>query len=435
MAGSRRLNELQALIREQAPDPLPSRAVVALSGGADSAVAAHLMLDLGVPCRALHVDHGLPGSAAMRTAADAIAQVLDVDLEVSAVTVPSGPSPEDQARTARYAALERRLVEDEWLVTGHTLDDQAETVLLHLLRGAGLDGLGGIPQRRGRILRPLLAVTRAQTRELATLLGIPWRDDPSNEDLDLRRNELRCVVMPDLERRFNPRLREALARLAETVSAERHEASREVQMRPVAGGVALSTPELHAYGPTVAAGAVRRALRSVRGPHAGTRAEVVRALEVAAGVRASTQIEGGVDVVREGPWLVFVGSEDGSWQADREWAVPGEVSFGSWALDAWLSDHPPPAFPLSAWTAVTDADTFPEQTTIRTARPEDEIDGIPVGEVLRRLGVPPRARSSWPVVASAAGILWVPGGRISRVVWVGSATRRYLWVHAALETV
>ncbi len=435
MAGSRRLNELLTLIREQAPDPPPSRAVVALSGGADSAVAARLMQDLGVPCRAVHIDHGLPGSAAMRAAAGAVAQVLDIDLEVHAVTVAAGPSPEDQARTARYAALEGQLDEGEWLVTGHTIDDQAETVLLHLLRGTGFDGLGGIPRRRGRILRPLLAVTRAQTRELATLLGIPWRDDPSNEDLDLRRNELRRVVIPDLERRFNPRLREALARLAETISAERQESFREVQTRPVPGGVAVSAPELHAYGPAIAAGAVRRALRSVRGPHAGTSAEVERALEVAAGVRSSTELEGGIDVVREGPWLLFVGKRDGSPPPERQWVVPGEVSFEGWTLAAWLSDRPPVAFPLSAWSAVADAGAFPEQTIIRTARPEDEIDGTPVGEVLRRLGVPPGARSSWPVVASAAGILWVPGGRISRVVWVGSTTRRYLWVHAALETV
>ncbi len=435
MAGSRRLNQLMALVREQAPDPLPSRTAVALSGGADSAVAALLMVDLGVECRALHIDHGLPGSPVMRTAAIAVAQRLGIDLEIHSISVLAGPSPENQARVARYAALEGRLRDGEWLVTGHTLDDQAETVLLHLLRGTGLDGLAGIPRRRGRILRPLLGITRSQTRELASLLGLPWRDDPSNDDLDLRRNELRRVVIPDLENRFNPRLRSALARLAETVAAERGASSREVRMRSVLGGVAVSTPELHAFGRPAGARAVRRALRRVRGPHAGTLAEVRQALDVAAGIAASSQLAGEVEVTREGPWLLFIRRADVSTPPDRTWSVPGEVAFGPWTLAAWVSGQAPAAFPLAAWRAVADADTFPEQTVVRSARPGDTIDGVAVADALRRLGVAPGARSSWPVVESRDGIVWVPGARISRSVWVGAATRRYLWVHAALETV
>ncbi len=433
MAGSRRLGELSARVRALGQIP-PGRAAIALSGGADSAVVAWLMVEAGVQCRAIHVDHRLSGSPAMREAAAAIAEQLVVDLEVREVDIPAGASPENQARIVRYSALESALRAGELLVTGHTRDDQAETVLLNIVRGAGLDGLVGIPHRRGNLVRPILGVTRSETRELATLLGLSWRDDPANDDPDPRRNQIRRETIPDLERRFNPQLRTALASLADTVAAELPERQLRVRIRKVANGVALAAPELHAVGPAAAKQALRDALRRVRGPHAGTRSEIDRLVAVADGTVASTEVVGEIRAYRSGPWLIIDRPSDSEPPAARRWAVPGDVRFGPWAFTAWMDDRAPVAFPLSSWMAVSDADSLPASLTIRCAERGDVIDGVPVVERLRQLGVPADQRSAWPVVVSGGTVVWIPGAGISRSVWVGSATRRYLWVDAAMET-
>ncbi len=432
MAGSRRLGELSARVR--ALGKIPSGpAAIALSGGADSAVVAWLMVEAGVRCRAIHIDHRLDGSPAMREAAAAIAARLVVDLDVREVDIPAGASPENQARIVRYSALESALRAGELLVTGHTRDDQAETVLLNILRGAGLDGLVGIPFRRGNLVRPILGVTRSETRELATLLGLPWRDDPANDDPDPRRNQIRRETIPDLERRFNPQLRTALASLAETVAAELPERQQRVRIRKVDNGVALAAPELHAVGPAAAKQALREAMRLVRGPHAGTRSEIDRLVAVAYGTAASAEVSGGIRAYRSGPWLIIARPSDPEPPAARGWAVPGEARFGSWTFAAWTDERPPAAYPLSSWTAVSDADSLPPHLTIRCAEPGDVIDGVPVAERLRRVGVPADQRSTWPVVFSGETVVWIPGAGISRSVWVGSSTRRYLWVNAAME--
>ena len=124
--------------------------------------------------------------------------------------------------------------------------------------------MGGIPRRRGRIVRPLLDVTRTETRELAALLGLPWIDDPTNRDTSLRRNALRREVIPDLEARFNPSLRAGLIRLASVlVGDERflNAAAESVPVQVDGSTVRLPAPLLATLPAPVAARAVRRALR------------------------------------------------------------------------------------------------------------------------------------------------------------------------------
>jgi tRNA(Ile)-lysidine synthase len=129
---------------------------------------------------------------------------------------------EGAARAARYAALDAAADQlgCRWIATGHTQDDQAETVLLQLLRGAGPDGLAAMAPVSGRLLRPLLGATRAQTRACCEALGLPWREDPSNADEDLLRNAVRARVLPLLES-LRPGAVSTLARAAELARAER----------------------------------------------------------------------------------------------------------------------------------------------------------------------------------------------------------------------
>lgn len=201
---------------------------VAFSGGRDSTVLLHAAAMLrerrSLPLRALHVDHGLQASSAgWARACVATAALLGVECEVVTVRVGDvrGRGVEAAAREARYAALRGRLRPGEWLLTAHHADDQAETVLRHLLRGSGVAGAAGIPARApfgsGQLCRPLLDVPGSAVAAYASGVlaagGIHWIDDPMNADPDLDRSFLRHEVMPVLRRRF-PAAAGALARSA-----------------------------------------------------------------------------------------------------------------------------------------------------------------------------------------------------------------------------
>ena len=206
--------------------PADGLVLVALSGGADSlALAAATAFEAsrsGVRAGAVIVDHALqPGSADIADAAAEQARALGLDpVSVVAVTVEdasSGGGPEASARTARYAALSRVLMETgaSAVLLGHTLDDQAETVLLGLARGSGPTSLQGMSARNGIYLRPLLGIRRAQTRQFCTDAGITWWDDPHNLDPRYARVRVRETVLPVLERELGPGVAEALARTAD----------------------------------------------------------------------------------------------------------------------------------------------------------------------------------------------------------------------------
>lgn len=210
MAETRRLRELIAatLPRLELPDgPL----VVALSGGADSAALALLCVQAGSEVSAIHIDHQLSASPMLVKAASAIAARLGISLEINQVVIDVGPSPEDKARKARYEVFSRS---PQPLLTAHTRDDNVETILINLIRGTGSSGLAGIPPfRPPQIHRPILDLTRNETRELSSLAGLPFRDDPMNDDLTLTRNKIRLEILP-MMRELNPEVDAALARAA-----------------------------------------------------------------------------------------------------------------------------------------------------------------------------------------------------------------------------
>jgi tRNA(Ile)-lysidine synthase len=204
----------------------------AVSGGADSLALLHGLRTLAGPrawrLAVVTVDHGLrPGSAA--DAAFVVDHAKALGLSAKLVTLDPAElaahrraGPEGAARTARYRALWRAAGElgCGWLATGHTLDDQAETVLLQLLRGAGAEGLAGMAVRSDRLLRPLLGVRRAETRACCAALGIGWREDPTNQQPGPLRNRIRQRVLPLLEE-LRPGAALALARAAGLAADER----------------------------------------------------------------------------------------------------------------------------------------------------------------------------------------------------------------------
>lgn len=197
---------------------------IAFSGGLDSTVLLHLLAHHRLqhqtpPLRALHVHHGLqPAADGWPAHCQQVCDSLGVELQVIHVQVDPGASLEQAARNARYAAFDDAMVPGSVLFTGQHRDDQAETLLLHLLRGAGVRGLAGMPGERplgqGSLVRPLLGLSRAQLLEHAQAHGLRWIEDPSNADTVHARNYLRHQLFPVLQQRW-PQATQNLARSAE----------------------------------------------------------------------------------------------------------------------------------------------------------------------------------------------------------------------------
>ncbi|MCB1922230.1 MAG: tRNA lysidine(34) synthetase TilS [Gammaproteobacteria bacterium] len=238
--------------------PQPNRYWIAYSGGIDSTVLLHLLASvrdrLPATLTAVHVDHGLqPGSASWAAHCRARCAALGVPLVVHTVDAHPrrGQSPEAAARDARYDAIAAGMGVDDMLLTAHHEDDQAETVLLQLLRGAGVDGLSAMPScrhwRHGWLARPLLAVPRAQLVAWAHARQLAWIDDPSNDAAVADRNFLRHEILPRLHARW-PAASRSLARsaqwCAEAAQIVEARAATDLASAAVAEGTRLSTAVL-----------------------------------------------------------------------------------------------------------------------------------------------------------------------------------------------
>ncbi|HET7720669.1 MAG TPA: tRNA lysidine(34) synthetase TilS, partial [Acidimicrobiales bacterium] len=165
----------------------PGDVTCAVSGGADSLALLVLAVQAGCRVTAVHVDHGLrPGSAGEASVVAAAAARYGATFRAETVDVAPGPNLEARARAARYAVL------PAGVLTGHTADDQAETVLLNLIRGAGLDGLAGMRPEG----HPILALRRSETEALCTAEGLKPVADPTNTDPTHRRNRVRHELLP-----------------------------------------------------------------------------------------------------------------------------------------------------------------------------------------------------------------------------------------------
>jgi tRNA(Ile)-lysidine synthase len=205
------------------------RVAVAVSGGADSIACLRLFAataeELGLCLRVAHYDHGWrPDSAADAAFVAELAARLGLEVDLARAT---GPPPaadrEQQARRQRYQFFKELLAcrRAERVATAHTADDQAETVLLRLLRGAGPEGLAGVLADRGDgIIRPLLGFRRAELRAWLQAGGQGWREDVTNLSREPLRNRIRQEWLPRLEAEFNPALTPQLARLAEISGEE-----------------------------------------------------------------------------------------------------------------------------------------------------------------------------------------------------------------------
>ncbi len=384
--------------------------VVACSGGADSLALLALSAAADLRPVAVHVDHGLrPGSSAEGRFVERTAAQLGVGFRGRRVTVAPGPNLEARARAARYGALEatRREVDASSVLTGHTADDQAETVLLNVLRGAATDGLAGIPARRGPLARPLLGVRRADTHAICRALGLGPVDDPMNRDPAYRRVFIRREVLPALERAARRDLVPVLARQAEVLRAESDlldDLANDALHR--VGGAAPRGLEL-ANLPVALA---RRAVRVWLGAPAPSFDEVDRVLGVARGDARAAELGGARRVERSGGVLRL------RVQPSTPGAVtmhfPGAATASTLRLESWVERSAPVRWPDGRWTCVLDAEM--------------------AGDFGRLVALD----SATGVLAGVDGAeLWRVGYGVGTSARIGPGTRRFLWITAEVSGV
>ena len=407
-----------------------SRALVACSGGADSLALVALATDAGIDIVVGHVDHGLREESSVEVAAIRRA-VADFDVPVASVRLDLelGSNLEARARSARYSALDRLAERHgcETILTGHTLDDQAETVLLATLRGSATDGIAGIARRRGALRRPLLDIRRSETREVCRLLGWEPIDDPMNRDVAFTRVWIRREVMPRLALGIGRDLAVVLARQADVARED-----RAVLNQLASALVADGRPKAKdlASAPVALA---RRAIRQWIGRPVDV-AAVDRVLAVARGSAGATDVGVG-QRVRRSAGVLYLEAALASPPEPKRFAVPGRAWWGDLELETRIEHAAPVGWPDGRTSVVLDADVVGEELVVRSTSTSDRLVGIgragstSVIAARKAAGVARDERHAWPIVARPDGeILWALGYRGAHAARVTGRTRRYCWM-------
>lgn len=431
-----------------------TRVAVGLSGGADSVALLRALFarsaELGLVLHAAHLHHGLRGAEA--DADLAFCRKLSTDLRIpfheahvdtqsearaNPETGKAAETIEEAARRLRYAWFRRLLSAGDLdlVATAHTLDDQAETVLARFLRGAWTEGLAGIHPAlefpEGRILRPLLATTRAQVEEYLHSLGQQWCEDSSNRHLTYTRNRIRHQLLPLLET-WNPRLREHLAQMAALALDEEQWWTEELRRlspqfllegSPVRGGgrsagsgLAIDVTRFAA----LPAAPQRRLFREAAGRLGAAldfqATEAVRKLALEGRAGQKLQPKPGLLVERTPRELRLMASAPAASKGNEvtavgvyEIAVPGEVTAPGFGLRVSIEYSPGCREGGEIFVAATAV------ATLRNWKPGDRVrlrhSSAPrkVKEVLERMRVTGTARSVWPVLECAGKIVWMRG--------------------------
>jgi tRNA(Ile)-lysidine synthase len=425
---------VSAFVRAQGLWNDGARLLLAVSGGVDSIAMLHLLAtEIGPAMRlrlaVAHVNHSLRAEAG-EDAVFVAARAADYGLpsvtrtvDVPARVAETGESVEEAARELRYAALREMAAEtgSDIIATAHTADDQAETVLMRVLRGAGLTGLSGIPPQRGNIVRPLLPLWRAEIEAYVAAHALPFHVDATNLSTEFFRNRIRHELLPLLERDYAPRLRERLARLAEMarVDADYLDGIAEDTFRFICvrlpGGVAL--PVLSEEARSLRWRLWRQAIIAVREELDAIGYEHLAAID---GLQLHEEVHlPGVRVIREGAQIVFLPADEADITIpEQAIPVPGKLHLPEIGyLTIQRSPYPLPLAQGDA--AVLDAATMDGPLRVRGWQPGDRYRplGAPGTRKLQDIfvdaGVPKRLRERIPVVLDAHGIIWLAGFRIA----------------------
>ncbi len=459
-AGNRVIDAVRDTIRRHAMLAGGEVVLVAVSGGADSVGLLHALRALAgewsLRLAVVHLDHGLrPESAADAAFVEDLARAQGLPVSVERIAVPPGGSLEARAREARYAALRRHAARlgAQRVALGHTADDQAETVLMRLVEGAGPRGLAGIPPVRGPFIRPLIETGRAEIVEELTRAGLTWREDPTNRDTKFLRNRIRHELLPLLAASYNPAIVRALARVAaltrELLARVTAQAERElVDSAAVADGeIVLPRARLAALPAEVAAEVLRLAAERL-GRAAPLRAWGHRGLRRVLRDPPPRRpfALGGITLEVSGD-RVRLARGAGRRVEPRPLALAGLTPMPEIdrAIEARCFESPEGyAAPRGADRVAFDADLLAGPLAVRPRRRGDRF--VPFGGAgERRLKsflidarVPRWERDGVALVVAGGEIIWVAGLRRAALAPVSRATRRVLelgWMPLAKGTV
>ncbi|NPV48016.1 MAG: tRNA lysidine(34) synthetase TilS [Armatimonadetes bacterium] len=433
------------------------RVLVAVSGGQDSVALATLLADLRQELQLDdlvigHLHHGLRGAAADADQASvkALAERLGCGFVTERVDVAQLARErrvgiEVAGREARYAFLQRAAESHQCskVALGHTATDRAETLLMNLMRGAGLRGLASIPPRRGIFVRPLILATRQDTADFCRSRGLRVCEDSSNSDVAYRRNRVRAELIPQLEAQYGPGVEAALCRAAEHAWQELEWTEplvAETYQRCSVGG-ALRVAEVQALAPGLRLRVLRHFLQRAGFPVRDIGTERWEALsELVAGGETGKRVElaRGLSVCLEYGLLKVGSSAPGpSWEQEITLSVPGRVSLpdGRSVVAEWVTGEVPEGGPA---VGVLDADRAGPELQVRLCRPGDRF--VPSGMRGRKKlqdyfvdAKVPRAQRRPLVVLARGEILWVVGHRLAETARPSETTRRFLVVRVVGE--
>jgi len=420
------LRALERVVRDSGLVPRGSSGVVLISGGPDSTcLAAGLAEHSGRPrVHALHLNYGLRDSAAEdEQVCRRLCALLRIDLRVERPRLPEG-NVQAVAREARYAAAERlrERLGCEWVATGHTRTDLAETVLYRLASSPGRRALLGLPPSRVPFVRPLLGLERSESRRLAVAAGLPFADDPTNLDPRFARNRIRADVLPAL-REVNPAAERNLAETRAELAEEARVLDRVVAETLEAAGagpgaIAIRADALRGAEPGLRRLALRTLAERVAGGDVslgrGRAAEIWRLAQLPEG--GEVDLGGGLRATCEGGLIRFSPAED-VLPEQVALTVPGRCRFGRWEIRAEV--HRPPVEANGPERAILDPGALGGDIVVRAWQQGDRIRplGMNGTKTLQDLftdrKVPRSLRHTLPVVTSRDRVAWVAGVAVS----------------------
>jgi len=471
------LDNIESILTDQCGLDKTRPVLVGVSGGPDSLCLMEVLHQAGYPITLAHFNHKLrPEADAEAAAVGQTAARLMIPLVIESGDVrghaeAGGLSIEEAARELRYGFLfeQARRLNAQAVAVGHTADDQVETVLMHLIRGAGLAGLKGMAHRTLLasfdatipLIRPLLEIWREDTVMYCAANGLNPHYDPSNESFNFLRNRLRHLLIPTLET-YNPRFREAVWRTAQTLSDDHAILAETVEtawkncvLKVTDGFVKLDPQSLSAASAGLQRHLIRRAVESLLPGVETSYAVLARAAAFLAdpSLRRS-DLAGGLQLLREGD-AIYVAASVANLPFDR-WPqmpyqtdsvsilLPGQIELaGGWKFSAerWR-------LPALAWEQAShnadryqvwlDGADLPEKLELRVRRKGDVFEpaGLrghsqKISDFFINARLPKRARDRWPLLCSGDRIIWVPGFRLAEAFKLEESSGRIVYFSLA----
>ena len=431
--------------------------LIALSGGPDSVALLHVLTRLRramkLSLTAVYVNHQIRKRAAL--AEEKFCQKLcdkfDIDLDIVGEDIPALAKRrkvgiEEAARDFRYELFDLLALEDghNRIALGHHADDRAETVLFRVLRGTGISGLGGIPARRGKIVRPLYDLTKAQILSHLKSKRLSYCTDQSNESTDYRRNYLRNRLLPEIRKEFNPQVDKALLNLAEISTVDDRYLDRLTTLAfrkcvavSAGGKFELDLIIVDRYDTAILRRLLRKCYQGLVPSQVTPDKEVIdRLADLVSGRGKSVSLPNRIQAVRIDNGLVLYRRERHSYAVPLQPDGKSRIEFPAIDFTCRLKENwrGRPIKKRGSGKVILDWEKIRPPILVRHIKPGDRFRPLglggtkKVGDFLTDRKVPPVYRDEIPVVCDTEGIIWVVGYEIDNRVKIDEDTKKVITI-------